>query len=78
VVDAIVCAWVGIAVLEGRAEPFGDDDAAIWIPKDTMPAGLPGDLARADFSPRVGQLDRKYRFCGESSALDPDKSRWSR
>ncbi len=30
--DAIVCAWVGICVLEGRAKPFGDEDSAIWIP----------------------------------------------
>jgi len=30
--DAIVCAWVGICALEGRAIPYGDDDAAIWIP----------------------------------------------
>lgn len=31
--DAIVCAWVGICALEGRAQPFGDDHSAIWIPK---------------------------------------------
>jgi len=31
--DAIVCAWVGICALEGRAIPYGDDDAAIWIPR---------------------------------------------
>lgn len=30
--DAIVCAAVGICVLEGRAVPFGDDQSAIWIP----------------------------------------------
>jgi predicted RNase H-like nuclease len=30
--DAIVCAWVGVCALEGRAVPFGDDDSAIWIP----------------------------------------------
>lgn len=30
--DAIVCAWAGICVLEGRAQPFGDADSAIWIP----------------------------------------------
>lgn len=30
--DAIVCAWVGICALEGRATPFGDQDSAIWIP----------------------------------------------
>jgi predicted RNase H-like nuclease len=30
--DAIVCAWVGICALEGRATPFGDGNSAIWIP----------------------------------------------
>jgi predicted RNase H-like nuclease len=30
--DAIVCAWVAICALEGRATAFGDGDAAIWIP----------------------------------------------
>lgn len=30
--DAVVCAWVGIEALEGRATPYGDEDAAIWIP----------------------------------------------
>ncbi|HVO58512.1 MAG TPA: DUF429 domain-containing protein [Dongiaceae bacterium] len=31
--DALVCAWVGVEYLEGRAEPFGDGSAAIWVPK---------------------------------------------
>jgi predicted RNase H-like nuclease len=30
--DAVVCAWVGVCVLEGSAEAFGDTDSAIWIP----------------------------------------------
>ncbi len=30
--DAIVCAWVGARYLEGRASPYGDDTAAIWVP----------------------------------------------
>lgn len=30
--DAVVCAWVAICVLDGKAKPFGDDDSAIWIP----------------------------------------------
>jgi predicted RNase H-like nuclease len=34
--DAIICAWIGICALEGRAVPYGDDDAAIWIPKPTV------------------------------------------
>ena len=30
--DALVCAWVGTSYLEGRADHYGDADAAIWIP----------------------------------------------
>lgn len=30
--DAVVCCWVGICALEGRANPFGDQESAIWIP----------------------------------------------
>lgn len=30
--DAVVCVWVGITALEGRAVPFGDETSAIWIP----------------------------------------------
>ena len=31
--DALVCAWIGLTCLEGRAIPFGDENAGIWIPK---------------------------------------------
>lgn len=30
--DAVICAWIGVCVLEGRAVAFGDQDSAIWIP----------------------------------------------
>jgi predicted RNase H-like nuclease len=30
--DAIVCVWVAVCALEGRARPFGDENSAIWIP----------------------------------------------
>lgn len=30
--DAVVCAAVGVAILEGRAVAFGDNTAAIWVP----------------------------------------------
>jgi predicted RNase H-like nuclease len=33
--DAIICAWVGTTILENDAEPIGDEDSAIWIPKET-------------------------------------------
>jgi predicted RNase H-like nuclease len=31
--DAVISAWVGACVLEGRAEPIGDCDSAIWVPR---------------------------------------------
>jgi hypothetical protein len=31
--DAIICCWIGACFSEGAAEPFGDSDAAIWIPR---------------------------------------------
>jgi predicted RNase H-like nuclease len=37
--DAVICAWVAICALEGRATPFGDQDSAIWIPSPS--ASLP-------------------------------------
>ncbi|HVA26549.1 MAG TPA: DUF429 domain-containing protein, partial [Candidatus Baltobacteraceae bacterium] len=30
--DAVICAWAGACYLEGRAESFGDENAAIWVP----------------------------------------------
>lgn len=31
--DAVVCAWVAIEFLAGKAEPLGDDEAVIWTPR---------------------------------------------
>jgi len=36
--DAVVSAWVGACAIEGRAKPFGDRDAAIWIPDSDVKA----------------------------------------
>jgi predicted RNase H-like nuclease len=30
--DSVVCAWVAIEVLEGRAVSYGDEISAVWIP----------------------------------------------
>jgi len=30
--DAVICAWVAVCALEGRAVAFGDDSGVIWIP----------------------------------------------
>ena len=39
--DALISAWVGACVLEGRAEPLGNDDCAIWVP--IKPSGATKD-----------------------------------
>ena len=31
--DALVCCWVGIRYLEGKAVAYGDEDAAVWVPR---------------------------------------------
>lgn len=36
--DAVICAWVGICALDGNAEPFGDRESAIWIPRRAVTA----------------------------------------
>lgn len=38
VLDAIVCAWVGVCVLDGRAKPLGDEGSAIWVPTIAVPS----------------------------------------
>ena len=42
--DAVICAWVGARVLAGAAIPFGDDEAAIWIPAPAAP--VPSEVTR--------------------------------
>jgi predicted RNase H-like nuclease len=34
-IDALVSAWAGLCYSTGRAETFGDDSAAIWVPDET-------------------------------------------
>jgi predicted RNase H-like nuclease len=43
--DAVVCAWVGVCALEGRAKAFGDEVSAVWVPAPPM-----ARLARASVS----------------------------
>lgn len=37
VIDAMVCCWVGLEWLSGRAKAYGDDNAAIWVPETRSP-----------------------------------------
>ena len=30
--DALICAWVGTCYIDGYAVPYGDENAAIWVP----------------------------------------------
>jgi predicted RNase H-like nuclease len=39
--DAIICAWVAVCALDGRAMPFGDEHSAIWIPSPQISALSP-------------------------------------
>lgn len=34
--DAVVCAWVAVCTLEGRANANGDQNSAIWIPSGPL------------------------------------------
>lgn len=40
--DAVICAWVGICVFEGTAAPFGDVTSAIWILRSELLASQRG------------------------------------
>jgi predicted RNase H-like nuclease len=40
VLDAIVCAWIGLCAFRDEAYPLGDDHAAIWVPCEFC-VGLP-------------------------------------
>lgn len=40
--DAVICAWVGICAFEGTAMPFGDETSAIWIPQTELLASQGG------------------------------------
>lgn len=44
-IDAVISAWVGARFLEGRAQRFGDAEAAIWIP--TVSSFLSGNAIDA-------------------------------
>jgi len=34
--DALVCAWMGIEHLQGRSSGLGDSGAAIWVPTSLL------------------------------------------
>lgn len=35
-IDALVCAWTATQFVEGRLVPMGDQDSAIWVPKELV------------------------------------------
>jgi predicted RNase H-like nuclease len=59
--DAVICAWVGICALDGHAEPFGDKESAIWIPRRAVAAS--GGV--------VQHADQNIRGSGTGGARNP-------
>lgn len=39
--DALICAWIGLKCLRGEAKPFGNQEAAIWVPFSNCPTQSP-------------------------------------
>jgi predicted RNase H-like nuclease len=35
--DAVVCAWIGTLFIEGACLSYGDENAAIWVPRADFP-----------------------------------------
>ena len=35
-IDALICCWTGVLAIEGEAVALGDQDAAIWVPKESI------------------------------------------
>ena len=42
--DAVICAYIGIHILEGRATAFGDEMSSIWVPTSTGCGGIVSDV----------------------------------
>lgn len=69
-IDALVCAWVGIKVMEGRAMAIGDKEASIWLPDNPPSSKRPRDwsaflatdaVASEDFMKGVEDLPLRER-----------------
>ena len=43
--DALICAWIGIEHLEGRTVGVGDSTAAIWVPDQSAGSSTPSSSA---------------------------------
>jgi predicted RNase H-like nuclease len=75
-IDALVCAWIGIQVLEDKAMPIGDDEASIWLPADSLSSAwskdrasylASGPVASGEFMEEVEDLPVQERSPGESA-----------
>ncbi len=40
--DAVICAFVAIAALQGKARPYGDEESAIWVPTTGLRSQVSG------------------------------------
>jgi predicted RNase H-like nuclease len=59
--DAVISAWVGTEFVSNRADPFGDSDAAIWVPmRKPRPArcGWPGAISKTTRLPDLSKVTR--------------------
>ena len=43
--DALICAWIGIEHLENRTVGLGDSTAAIWVPDQSSGSSTPSSNA---------------------------------
>lgn len=59
--DALVCAWVGIEFLAGRATALGDGEAAVWTPASSI-ALAPSAGARSGPRSRPAVRQRRAVF----------------
>jgi len=60
-IDALVCAWVGIRALAGKALAMGDSNSAIWLPSDWCAFFLSEMRASEDVMKNVEDLPVQER-----------------
>lgn len=46
--DAVICCWVGACALMEKAQAYGDDTSAIWIPRRPVTSGLKERVPRRE------------------------------
>ncbi len=80
--DALICTWIGAEFVRKKAEAFGDEDAAIWVPR-CSPSSIEADFARftPPANPRCCRRPRPHRANPDGASSLPDRAPhdpWSR